>query len=216
MLSLVYWLAKVYSSILESYFMIGSITQPQQRITDMVTNITEKITLKPFYMAVIHIAKQEDPDLLAKIQKKCSDIKNISANSGFNNSCYAKPFDKFLRHIAVNRTSGSMTLINTDPAEDAIEPITYCVQPLISVVLHLEPSKTTQSYVTLLLMLRQLKNYSFSRLYCELIRSSLASLYNVSGVSATNRESMWCAFTFIKVPQILQLLHATTKGKKYT
>lgn len=210
LLSLVYWLAQVYSSILEVYFIIGSITPPQQKITDVVTNLLQKIVSNPFLMGVIYVGKQEDNELVIRIQKKCSDIKNISANSKFNNTSYAKNFDELLKHVAVNKSTGSITRINSDASKQSVETITYCLQPLIGVEVLLNPCKTTQSYVSQLLTIQQLKNYPLSRLYCELVRSSLASLYNVSG---TNRESMWCAFTFIKVPQILRQLHISSKGK---
>lgn len=193
--------------------MIGSINQAQQKITDIVTNLMEKITSNLFFMGVIYIGKQEDSELVARIQKKWSDIKNISANSGFNNSCYAKKFDELLKHVAVNRITGSLTLVNNYIKGENSEPITHFLQPLICVELHLNPGKTTKGHISQLMMIKQLKNYALPHLYRELIRSSLSSLYNVSGICGTNRESMWCAFSFIKVPQIIRNIHVQTKGE---
>lgn len=207
LLSLVHWLAQIYASVVDVHCLSGCLDPQHQKILNMLGNVMDKIVSNQFLMGVIYVGKHEDPEIIIKMQKKCSDIKNATVNSSFVNTYHSKCFEEQLKSVAFVDAN---TLVQQD-AEIAPETITYCLQPLIAVEVLMHPNSSTQSYVSLLLMIQRLKNYSMSRLYCELIRSCLASLYNVCGISGTNRESMWCAVTFIKVPQILKELNSICK-----
>lgn len=155
-------------------------------------------------MGVIFIAKHQDADLLARVCRNYVDIKKNSISAGF--SMPGKQFEEYLKKIAYIDLS---TLDVTPTVESTVETITNCLQPLFAVKVHLNPSSDTQMFVQDLLMVQRLKNYSMSRLFCETIRACLMSLYNVSGGL---RESIWCAFAFIKVPDILRQLYSMSEG----
>lgn len=171
----------------------------------------DKIVANQFILGIIYVGKYQDPELMLHIQQKYSEVKNASANCNFSNTYQTQHFEELLKRIAYLDADGlANPNLDTTP-----ESITYCLQPLISVEVLLKPNNGTKEYIAQLLMLQRLKNYSLSRLYCELIRSCMASLANVSGVSGTNRESMWCAFTFIKVPQILKEMDHSHRGRLF-
>lgn len=206
MLSLVYWLSQIFASILEEPFINEMINSQQLKNLNLLIKLLEKIVNNSFLMGIIYVGKQEDQDLLKKLQKKYVDVKNILTHTKFHSLAQAKTFEELLKHVAAPNKSVSITILDKNIPNIEVEPITYCLQPMITVEVLLNPNCSTQTYVSKMLMIQKLKHYSASRLYYELIRSVLASLYNVSGISGTNRESMWCAFTFIKVPYILQQL----------
>lgn len=169
-------------------------------------NVLEKIIQNQFLMGVIYVAKHEDRDLFTKINKTYLEIKNTILNTGF--VAPGKLFEDFLQKIAyIDIKHLSSSASSTE--ENFVEPITYSLQPLLAVEVLLNPNSDTQVLVTQLQMIQRIKNYSMSRLYCEIIRACLISLYNVSGSA---RESIWCAFTFIKVPHILKKLNSMSKG----
>lgn len=70
------------------------------------------------------------------------------------------------------------------------------LQAWISVELIIEPGRPTKSLAEQLYLLQRLKGYSNVRLFSELMRASLLSLQNVI---QTQHESLWGAFTFLKV-----------------
>lgn len=189
---------------------------------EMCTNVLDKIVAHPFLMGTIFVAKHDDPDLFATIATAYVNIKNAIAGSDYQppttatlpqatgGATVGKTFEELLKRIAAISINQLDITAATEAAQ--VESITYCLQPMLAVKVLLNPNSDTQHYVNDLLMIKRLKNYSMPRLYCEIIRACLMSLY----VSGTARESIWCAFTFIKVPQIikqLSCLSSKSKGK---
>lgn len=175
-------------------------------MVERTTNVMEKITSQQFLMGVIFVAKHQDADIMSKINRNYIEIKKNSISAGFD--VPGKQFEEYLKKVAYIDLS---TLDITSNVEStSVETITNCLQPLLAVKVHLNPNSDTQMFVNDLLMIQRLKNYSLSRLFCEIIRACLMSLYNVSG---TLRESLWCAFAFYKVPHILRQLYVVSEGQ---
>lgn len=83
------------------------------------------------------------------------------------------------------------------------------MQALLAIEVMHNPSSPTNILVSQMMLIKRTKGYTMPRLYCEILRACWLSLYDVSG---TSNESQWGAFTFIKVPQILNQLHGIAKG----
>ncbi|XP_059614559.1 mediator of RNA polymerase II transcription subunit 24 [Phlebotomus argentipes] len=195
--SVVLWLMQVYATA--ARMPSGEVSGfDWSSITKRVSSVMESIVQSQFLMGILYLGKQEDAELFGKIGKKYQEIVSMS---GVKNSGIEEALKK-VTFIELNQ----LEMIEMEPK--GVEAITYCLQPLLAVEVLLNPSSDTQIYVNQLLMIQRLKGYSAPRLYCELIRACLISLNNVSG---PNRESMWCAFTFIKVPHILKQLNALSK-----
>lgn len=207
-LSLVHWLAQIYSFVLDTYTTDGYIDDEQQKILKILINVIDKLVQNKFVLGMMYVGKHEDPELMNRIQQKCADLQMLSAKAHFASAFQTQQFEDLLQKIAHLDVDGAHILMRVD---NTPESITYCLQPLMSVEILLNPSNGTDAYISQLRMIQRLKNYSLSRLYCELIRSCLASLYNVNGLS--NRESMWCAFTLIKVPLIIREMDSSNKCK---
>lgn len=174
---------------------------------DKTCEVVDRISKNDFLLGILYIGKQEDTVFFAKITEKYSEIKNLLISTGYvpkNNTVEDQLRD--LAYIDVNQ----LEMVKLD--SKAIEPITYCIQPLLAVEVLLNPSADTQIYVAELLMIQRLKNYSMPRLFCEIIRAGLISLSNVI---ETTHDTMWCAFTFIKVPHILKQLNSMSQSKGF-
>jgi mediator of RNA polymerase II transcription subunit 24 len=193
---------------------------------DKTTVLLEKISTNQFLLAVIYLGKHEDPDLMAKITIRMCDIDVLVKTSGFTQNAVA--YDSLRKIVQVDTKQLEMT--NFEAVN--VEAITYCLQPFLAVNVLLNPSSETHVLVNEFLMIQRLKvsrqtisfiffNSSFEpvlsqqgfsdpRLYCEIIRACFISLNNVCG---TTRESMWCAFTFIKIPHILKQMNLQAKGR---
>lgn len=89
-----------------------------------------------------------------------------------------------------------------------VEPISYCVQPFMSIEVLVHSSAETSVHVSKFLMIQKLKRYSMARLYCEVIRSCFITLCHVKEVN----YRVWGAFFLFKVPLILKQLHLQTKN----
>lgn len=190
---------QVYAFGLKELHINKSLNDEQQVMLDKITKILEKILENQFLMGIMYLGHQEDPEISGKIVKKFAEIKNLLSSTGYQTTTGS-----------IVDVLKNMSCLDIDEMKilkfgiNVVEPITYCLQPFLSVKVLLNPSSDTQVYVAELLMIQRLKEYSLPRLYSEIIRACLISLYNVSG---TTRESMWCAFTFIKVPHILKQLN---------
>lgn len=169
-------------------------------------NVLDKIVNHQFLMGAIFVAKHEDVELFARIVKLYVNIKNVMASTDYTPAPGSKPVEELLKRIALIDIDQLDAAAQIDSS--AIESITYCLQPMLAVKVLQNPNSDTLAYVADLLMIQRLKNYSMPRLYCEVIRACLMSLY----VSGTTLQSIWCAFTFIKVPHIIKQLSGMTKG----
>lgn len=200
MMSIIDWLTNIFSKILETHFIHNTIDPQHQKILNLMVGLSSKIFNNSFLMSILYISKQEDNECYQHMLKKFSDLNNILNNSQFKHFYQAKEFEELLRKILLDNN-----IMNKSMTEEDIEPITYCLQPLIAIEVQKNTCQSTDEYVKRLLTIRQLKTYPLFRFYYEIIRASLISLNNVSG---TNRESNWCAFTFIKIPQIIKHIHS--------
>lgn len=197
-ISVFYWLMKVVLSCLEIPRGKDSLNEQQVFILNKTSIVLEKFSSNQFLMSVLFLGKIEDMDLYSKVTRTHSEIKNKFDSTKFvpiNN------IEELLKNCAfINIKSLDMVQLESNE----VESITFVLQPLLAIEVLLNPSSDTQIYVAELLMIQRLKGYSMPRLYSEIMRACLISLYNVSG---TSRESMWCAFTFIKIPHILKQIH---------
>lgn len=215
MLSLIYWLLQIFASILEQNSGKDTIDDQQEEILSQMVKLLQKISGDPYLFGTIHLAKQESAEQCKRLQQKYFEVKIGLENAKFthsNQAAVAKLVENLQRQLVLpNKDELANGIESDDPEQNRIEPITYCLQPLIAVEVQCNPNCSTDAYVSKLLMIKQIKNYTTDRLYYEIIRAALASLCNVSGVSGTNRESLWYAFAFIKVPHILRQLHALNR-----
>lgn len=191
-------MTKIFATILDLHYVKESVEAPQLKALNLLIKLLNKIADNPFLVGIFGIAKDEDVDQFRRIQKKIADAKNVLSNANVQHLSQAKELiELFGKIIQKDATKDTAT-------KEAAEPITYCMQPLIAVSMQRNPCKSTDSFTSQFLIIKQLKNYNLSRFYYEIIRGAMISLNNVSG---TNRETTWCAFAYIKVPQILQKLH---------
>lgn len=213
---MLHWLLQIYSIIIEKYPSAGESSSPQFQMHNILTKLLDTISVNEFLIANLYLATRENPDLYKKIQKKLVDVKNILNNKKFASLTRVKSIEESFTLVLLKIDGLLIENDSSDFVIDKCETITYCLQPFVAVNVLLNPNGSVQNYVTHLQMIQHLKNYSVSRLYNELIRAALISLHNVSRESEISRESMWFAFTFIKVPYILKQMNAINgKSNRY-
>ncbi|KAL0268602.1 UNVERIFIED_CONTAM: hypothetical protein PYX00_010471 [Menopon gallinae] len=204
LLSTVLWLLQCYHYHLTK--IMSGPYPPYEDIGTKCTSILTNMVSSEFTMAMLYLAKHEDVELYAEVLKKCKEIDIFLSHNP--NLKLIPPIDsclKKLRCIELN--------IRTE-----CEPITFCLQPLLAVEIMLNPSCETHYLVNKLIVLQRLKGYSNPRLYCDIMRACLISLNSVLG---TSEESLWGAFTILKLPHIFKQLHwnlrdETTQNSEYS
>lgn len=187
-----------------------TISPQHQQILTILKKLLDRILANQFIVANIFIAKQEESDCVKKLDDLMATVKTKLSNKKFGTQMMvtAKEIDGQLTKLIAIRLNGEILERNAVllPSEQ-IESITYCLQPYIAINVLLNPNCSSQNYATHLQMLRQIKNYPVARVYSELIRAALICLQNVSSESDISRESMWFAFTFIRVPHIIKQMY---------
>ncbi|XP_050548691.1 mediator of RNA polymerase II transcription subunit 24 isoform X1 [Daktulosphaira vitifoliae] len=173
----------------------------EKRIIIIAVDILESLLKNDFILALLYLAKHEDPDLYLVIVKKCQDISQDTQNSVVSSAPY---INNILISLCNIDYKSSTNLTSMESVTTLNEPITYVLQPLLAIRVMLNPTAETQVLVDKLKMIRQIKSYSNSRLYCELIRACLMCLRD--SLSNEDHGPQWGAFTFIKLPHIIKQL----------
>uniref|UniRef100_A0A1B6DIW1 Mediator of RNA polymerase II transcription subunit 24 n=1 Tax=Clastoptera arizonana TaxID=38151 RepID=A0A1B6DIW1_9HEMI len=199
-LSLANWLLQCYH-----YALVNSDNTSGELLNKPVA-ILELMLKCDFVTALLYLAKNEDnKGLYLEVVKKCHDVESIVVqNPNIQSASSMKEVLLKLCNLELGNTS-----VFGKASEADMEPLTYCMQALLATEVLLNPSCNTQILVNQLLMIQRIKGYNNVRLYCELMRACLMILNDVLG---TSKESQWVAFTFLKVPHILQQLHNTNSS----
>ncbi|XP_006610967.1 mediator of RNA polymerase II transcription subunit 24 isoform X1 [Apis dorsata] len=196
-LSIVNWLLQCYLHTLTKMPQNNPLTPQPTELMDKPASILKQMLSSDFLCAMMYLAKYDDKDLYIEVVKKCQEIEALLKTSSLKSSIQIEDSLKKL----CNLEDDCLTL---SPEMSQMESITHCLQPLFAVQVLLNPSTETSVFVNQMLMVQRLKNYTNTRLYCEIIRACLMCLHNVT---STINESQWGAFTFLKVPLILKELH---------
>lgn len=196
-LSLVHWLIelseKMFIKLMEQN---NQATQDQKQCLEKVKLLTTRIVQNEYLMGVIYLAKLEDRELYEKCVISYKRIHSISKDDVVKDF-YQMVFIKF----------DSMPMKEFEPR--IVEPISFCMQPFLSIDVLVNASAEPSVHVSKLLMIQKLKKYSNARLYCEIIRSCFITLCHVKDMD----YKVWGAFTLYKVPQILKQIHMLSKSE---
>lgn len=177
-LSTALWLLNILQQCKESTYLI-------QKSSELL-----KILLTDdFYISMICLAKYNDPELFQETSQKCTELLTTLQES-----------DKVTKYVTKLENIDIHMLclpVNSEKWPGSL------IQCWLEVKLIGNPGADTACLADQLQIFQRIKGFSDSRLYAELIRGSLLALYNVN---QTPHESQWGAFTFLKVPHILQEL----------
>ncbi|KAL7305131.1 hypothetical protein TKK_0002534 [Trichogramma kaykai] len=199
-LSIVHWLLQCYHHSITKTPQGNPLAPQPTELMEKSAHLLKELLASDFICAMLYSAKHDNKDLYIDILKKCQEIDKEQSKS--NLKC-STSIDESLKKLG-NLEIENMILKFSKPDS---EPITYCLQPLLAVQNLINPSTETSTYISQLHMIQRLKNYSNSRLYCEVIRACMMCLHDVTG---TFKESHWGGFTVLKLPQILKELHSST------
>ncbi|XP_075984682.1 mediator complex subunit 24 [Anticarsia gemmatalis] len=195
--SIILWLLQVYHYSLSKYPASNPIQS--QELLEKSTTLLNSIVNTDFLLAMFYLAKQNDPNEYAEVTKKCQEI-----------TAFMMMNTQFKAPVTIHETLQKICNMDIDkiaPLNTKPESITHCMQALIAIDVLANPSADLQQLSNQLLMVQRIKGYSLSRLYCELIRACFISLNDSSKDSI--KQSLWAAFTFLKIPQVILYLHNT-------
>ncbi|XP_053615276.1 mediator of RNA polymerase II transcription subunit 24 [Plodia interpunctella] len=193
--SIILWLLQVYHYSLSKYPSLNPIQS--QELLEKSTSVLNSIVNTDFLVAMFYLAKQNDPDEYNKVTKKCQEITTfIMMNTQFKAPVTLHETLQKIHNMDIDKIA---------PLNIKTETVSHCLQALVAIDLLANPSADSQQLSSQLLMVKRIKGYTLSRLYCELIRACFISL-NDSSKNASN-QALWAAFTFLKVPQVIHNLH---------
>uniref|UniRef100_A0A1A9WLL4 Mediator of RNA polymerase II transcription subunit 24 n=1 Tax=Glossina brevipalpis TaxID=37001 RepID=A0A1A9WLL4_9MUSC len=203
--SLTSWLMQVFAMITAHYEIHRELNSEQSYMLDQCCLVIEKVIKNQFLMSTLYVGCHEDPDYYGQIRERYAAIKTSLTNSNFSPT--HPSIETYLHQLAyVDVHHLDMHLLDIQPKP---EPVTYCVQPLLTVDVLLNPCNDTSYYVAKMQMVQRLKKFSNTRLFYEIVRAGFVSLSNVM---ETTHDTMWGAFTFFKVPQIIKQLQALNRA----
>lgn len=192
--SIILWLLQVYHYALSKY---PTSNIQSQDLLEKSTSLLNSIVNTDFLIAMFYLAKQNDPEEYNEVKNKCQEITGFMMMN-----------TQFKAPVTIHETLQKICNMDIDkiaPLNNKTEAVTHCLQALIAIDVLAHPSADLHQISSQLLMVQRIKNYTLSRLYFELIRACFISL-NDSSKDASN-QSLWAAFTFLKIPQVLNYLH---------
>lgn len=194
--SIILWLLQVYHYTLAKY---PSSNLQCQELLEKITSLLKSIVNADFLLAMFYLAKQHDQEEYNEVRRKCHEITGfMMMNTQFK--APATIHETLLK--ICNMDLDKIAPLNNNPVS-----VTHGLQALIAVEVLAHPSADLQQLASQFLMIRRIKGYSLSRLYCELIRASFISLNDSS--KDASKQALWAAFTFLKLPQVMHYLHTT-------
>ncbi|CAF4841525.1 unnamed protein product [Pieris macdunnoughi] len=193
--SIILWLLQVYHYSLSKY--PSSNLNQSQELLDKSTSLLNSITSSDFLVAMFYLAKQNDPEEYTEVTKKCQEITAFM----MMNTQFKAPLTI---HDTIQKIC-NMVLDKIAPFNNKPETVTYCIQAIVAINVLAKPSAEVQYLSNQLLIIKRIKGFSLSRVYSELIRACFISLNDAS--KDAMKQALWAAFTFLKVPQIIQCMH---------
>lgn len=189
--SLIRWLWQVY---------IRSVDCGEDQLLNQLANVLHKICDNDFVLGVLCLARVDNPVPMREVTTGLATFRNNKPAAVGHSLTIQRHFQTL---VEVNLESLPMVKIERkcSPA------IAHILQPLLVVELLNNPSNDSR-ILSQLMLVQSLKRFQRPQFYCEILRSCLLTLQNVCG---TQREPLYCAFTFIKMPQILKQLIAGTR-----
>ncbi|CAH1108215.1 unnamed protein product [Psylliodes chrysocephalus] len=163
------------------------------KITQKTSELLKVLLTDDFYISMMCLAKYNDPELFTETSRKFVELESI-----------IKEPDETIQTI--RKLSNIDVSVLQLPVKCDNWPGSL-IQCWLEVKLTGNPGTSTTILSQQLQIFKKLKGFTNARLYAELMRGSLMSLYNVS---QTSHESQWGAFAFIKVPHILLELGGNT------
>ncbi|XP_050315120.1 mediator of RNA polymerase II transcription subunit 24 [Anthonomus grandis grandis] len=140
-----------------------------------------------FYVSMICLAKYNDPELFQETNRKCTELLTVLSET-----------EELVKYVTILESIDIHMLCLPVKSEKWPGSLIQC---WLEVKLTGDPGADTSTLADQLQIFQKLKGFSDSRLFAELIRGSFLALYNGN---QTPHESQWGAFTFLKVPHILQ------------
>ncbi|GAB6030537.1 Mediator of RNA polymerase II transcription subunit 24 [Chamberlinius hualienensis] len=202
MLSCVLWL---FSCIHQSLLKVAELKQSPEyfsvieKACDSLKSFSDAI----FFRALLYVGRHEDIGTYIQLVQKLKEVEMQLAATQVSNL----PKDSIEGIIKA--------FSNLD--EVSLHPESYrrsqMLVPSLNGMLTLEailhPTNDVNSLVDQLILLQKLQNLTWSRLYCELIRSCLMGFIDCSGGAD---ELKWASFTFLKVPLIIVKINSIVHG----
>lgn len=185
---LIRWLWQVYNRYVD------------EKLLEKLATVLEKICDNDFMLGILCLARVDNELPMREVATGLAANRNKSTEG---------PSLAIQRHFQtlVDLSAESLPMVKIE--RKSSPAITHILQPLLVVELLNNPSNDSR-IVSQLLLVQNLKRFNRSQFYCEILRSCLLTLQNVS---ETPREPLWCAFTFIKMPQILKHLIARSSSE---
>lgn len=175
LLSIAHWLVSVLHQC-----------QSTPTIIQKASELLKILMTEDFYVSMMCLARYNDAELFSETNRKCVEL-----NATLSDGDEIKQFVQKLENIDVNMLRLPVV------SEPWPGTLTQC---WLEVKLIGNPGSSTVVLAEQLQIFQRLKGYDDARLYAELMRGSLLSLYTAN---QTSQESMWGAFTFLKVPHLL-------------
>ena len=180
---------------------------------DQVNNLKTSISLLqeylqcPFLMGLLHIARLEDPAIWIQLLTVITELE-LKLGSG---GALLEHKDVLLKIFSDLRSTTYLKTVEPSAKFDPkVTPICYGLHARVMVEAVLHSTQTSNSLATQLLLYQQLKGLSEKDLYLELLVTCFLGLG--SEEENPHQKLHWVGFTFIKVPNIIQQIHAGLHG----
>lgn len=171
-------------------------------LIEQVCGILSKMSDNKISCSLLYISRLEDPGLWQKVEQSEGELWSLLGQQ-LPGTISPELRARIEGALALHNKLGDSTLAAQPILNISSQMLNLGLHTLLEIEVMFSPNGDTQALVDSILVTERLQGLSRADLYCELLRACFMGLVDSAGGP---EELKWVAFTFIKLPNVLQWL----------
>lgn len=209
--SLLHWLLRVMLRSVQQYQ--ESRHKEYQNVLHAAALAADAITESSTVNGLVYIAQSEDSEIFCDMEQTELNVR------GTLSQLAQDAISEDVRQDVSNLNFLKSIKCMVTPADALLDvshlPISPTIATMVALEAVLNPTSDMQPFVDQLFVLEKLMKLQRPYLYCELFRACFMGLIDLKS-GESQEQYRWCAFTFLKIPQILQKIQQQQPSRDFT
>ncbi|XP_052248768.1 mediator of RNA polymerase II transcription subunit 24-like isoform X4 [Dreissena polymorpha] len=208
--SLVHWLLKV---MLRAVQMIQEPAQLEyQTLLQSATAALQAISQSDTISAILYIAKTETSDVFSDMEQ--TELNMRGTLSQIPQDAIPQTLRGDISNLEVLKIIKCYVQATDAVLDTSHIPICPTIVAMVAVEAVLNPNNDIQPFVDQLFIIEKLMKLKRSYLFSEVLRGCYMGLVDLKQADS-QEDYRWCAFTYLKVPQILQKVQQQSPSRDF-
>lgn len=209
--SLLHWLLKVMLRAVQHYQESGQ--TEYQNVLHAATLAADAITESSTVNGLLYVAQCEDSEIFCEMEQLELNVRGTM--SQIAQDAIAENVREDVSNLNFLKNVKCLVMPPGALLDVGHLPICPTVITMVALEAVLNPTSDMQPFVDQLFVLEKLMKLPRPYLFCELFRACFMGLIDLKSVES-QEQYRWCAFTFLKIPQILQKMQQQQPSRDFS